>query len=153
MGNNKAKGSRYERSHAKIWRESLNFVKVQTSRAASKLIDDCGIDFVNIPFNVQAKTGYANNRPRYDQLYQYTMKKLDQYFDKNDPIFKKPFVLAYKLNGRKPENIQWTFAQKDIVPILKTYFNFQRNKFEINKLINQISDEKLKLKLIKFINE
>lgn len=53
---NKRKGSNAERFYAKIFRE-IGYEFCKTSREASKLHDNAGIDLMFLPFNVQVKAG------------------------------------------------------------------------------------------------
>lgn len=53
---NRSKGHNAEREAAQAFR-SIGYDKCQTSRYASRMHDDCAIDLVNIPFNVQIKAG------------------------------------------------------------------------------------------------
>lgn len=53
---NKRKGSAGEREYASIFRE-LGYPLCRTSRQASRLLDDSGVDLVGLPFNVQIKVG------------------------------------------------------------------------------------------------
>jgi hypothetical protein len=50
------KGHRAERLYAKIFRD-LGFIKCMTSRFGSRFHDNCKIDLLNLPFNVQIKAG------------------------------------------------------------------------------------------------
>lgn len=56
---NRRKGHNAERHYAKFFRElSPNFEKCKTSRAASRLHDDCKIDLCFVdPLNIQIKAG------------------------------------------------------------------------------------------------
>lgn len=58
--NNKRKGNNCERKYRLIFRD-LGFTHCETSRYASKLLDACKIDLVNLPFNLQIKAGKQKN--------------------------------------------------------------------------------------------
>ena len=58
--NNKRKGNNCERKYRLIFR-TLGFPFCETSRYASKLLDACKIDLVNLPFNLQIKAGKQKN--------------------------------------------------------------------------------------------
>jgi len=61
---NRDKGHRAERYYAAKLRD-LGYEKCLTSRYASKMHDDAGIDLVNIPLNLQIKSGkQAKLNPR-----------------------------------------------------------------------------------------
>lgn len=55
---NRDKGHDAERHYAKEFR-AMGFSFCKTSRYGSRLLDDCKIDLMNLPFNVQIKAGYA----------------------------------------------------------------------------------------------
>lgn len=55
---NRDKGHAAERHYAKEFR-GMGFSFCKTSRYGSRLLDDCKIDLMNLPFNVQIKAGYA----------------------------------------------------------------------------------------------
>ena len=56
---NKTLGSNAERLYAKLFREELGFTFCKTSRQASRLHDDAGIDLFGVPgLNVQIKAGH-----------------------------------------------------------------------------------------------
>lgn len=55
--NNKRKGSVAERKYRNRFKEETRFDKVRTTRQASRILDDCGIDLAFLPLNVQIKRG------------------------------------------------------------------------------------------------
>lgn len=55
MANNRTKGHNAERYYAQKFREL--FPECQTSRYASRMLDDQGVDLANIPLLVQIKAG------------------------------------------------------------------------------------------------
>lgn len=55
MANNRTKGHNAERYYAQVFREL--FPDCQTSRYASRMLDDQGVDLANIPLLVQIKAG------------------------------------------------------------------------------------------------
>lgn len=121
--NNRTKGHSFERYLVKLFRE-MGYKFVRTSRAESKLLDDCGVDLTNLPFNVQAKNGYKKARPKYEVLYAYIKGKLKDNYPPENELHDKPIILVHKLPGggdKHPELIQWTFNQADILPILAEY--------------------------------
>ena len=54
---NRDKGHRYERWWANIFKD-LGWEKCITARQGSRIMDDSGIDLINIPYNMQLKYGY-----------------------------------------------------------------------------------------------
>ena len=134
---NRSKGHRLERLLAQVFRE-MGFAYCKTSRQASRLLDDCGIDLAFIPFLVQAKAGYNSNRPKYEAEYANIKQKIKENFPQNDPIHELPVVLVHKLDGRNKENFQWIFRHDDIVPILTEYYelkNAEISRRQANKSI------------------
>ena len=59
--NSRRKGNQAEVYYRNIFINDLGFSDCKTSRHASKLLDDAGIDLVGIPYNVQIKRGYNNS--------------------------------------------------------------------------------------------
>jgi hypothetical protein len=123
MSNNRRKGHNWERKIVADLKK-IGFEYARTSRSASRILDDCGVDVANVPLSIQAKAGYANARPRYDQLYKNTQNKLKENFPPTSEQFDFPFVLAYKLDGRKKEHMQLTFDYEFGLQLLKLYYEF-----------------------------
>lgn len=119
MANNRTKGHNYERELRKKFIE-IGFDLTQTSRNASKQIDDIGIDLCYLPLNIQAKIGYAKNRPKYDVLYKGVKSNLAK-LPKDHPIQQYPFVLFHKIDGRKLENHTMTVDADFGFFLLKLY--------------------------------
>jgi len=105
--NSRNKGHRFERKIAQDLRE-LGFTECKTSRAVSKLLDDCGIDLAitgllveSVPFLIQCKAGYEKKRPKPDVLFKYIEDKLNEFFPKDHIIHTRPKVLLHKLDNGK----------------------------------------------------
>lgn len=99
---NKRKGSDAEREYAQKFRE-MGYEYCVTSRLGSKLHDNCGVDLINLPFNVQVKAGYGRGL-NYSQVLFYTKSMLMQHIpaEADNPVIcihKKP-----KKKGVTPEN-------------------------------------------------
>ena len=75
---NKKKGSDGERLYAQIFR-NLGYNFCRTSRQASRIHDDAGIDLVEIPFNVQIKVGYDRGI-NYKTILSYMKEKIIELF-------------------------------------------------------------------------
>jgi hypothetical protein len=97
--NNKRKGSNAERFYAKVFR-SLGFTRCKTSREASKLLDNSGVDFTGLPWNVQLKAGKQKNL-NYSKELSYIAHMITQNFDKEDDIHKKPIFLIHRKDAGK----------------------------------------------------
>ncbi len=122
---NKTKGSRLERQVAIDLREKYPFVK--TAREASQLIDNCKVDLVGIPLAIQAKSGYNEQRLRYDRLYEEFKQLISENIPPNHPIHKVPYVLINKLNRKvpgklkQPEMFQVTIDYEFFLKLIKNY--------------------------------
>jgi hypothetical protein len=103
--NNRAKGHNYERDIALKLRTF--YPHIATTRAQSKLMDDCLIDLCNCPFNIQAKNGYEKARPKYEKLYLEIASRMDKLIPKGhmlEGIKNNPFLLFHKIGGKAEEN-------------------------------------------------
>jgi len=99
--NSKNKGSTYEREIVNMFKD-LGYVKAKTSRATSKLLDDCKIDINFIPYLVQTKCGYPTVRPKYEVLKKECIELINKHFpeDEAQKLLEKPYVLFHKLKGK-----------------------------------------------------
>jgi hypothetical protein len=93
---NRTKGHNLERQVSKDLRTAFPFAK--TSRASSKLLDDTGVDLNFVPFSIQCKSGYNNNRPKYEKLYKEFLERKDANFPQTHVIHTVPYILIHKLN-------------------------------------------------------
>lgn len=119
--NSRTKGHTAEIKYAKIFREELGFGKCKTSRQASRLLDDSGIDLANVPYNIQIKKGYWDRRPKADELFKQMKRILVDNFMEDDPRHNYPKVLIHELDGYKDEHCLVTMMWKDWVEMLKIY--------------------------------
>lgn len=101
------KGHNFERWLAKTFRDKLNYPYCKTSRAVSKLLDDCGVDISllglridEIPYLIQAKAGYENRRPKPEEVFSYITEKLAMFFPPDHIIHSKPKILLHKLDRK-----------------------------------------------------
>jgi len=102
--NSKQKGNTYERWVAKALRDLFGFTFCKTSRQASRLLDDCGIDLSGIPFNISLKSGYRKRRPKPEEIFKNIKQQLALHFPKEDPVHSNLTFLFHKLDGYHPEN-------------------------------------------------
>lgn len=100
---NRNKGHRYERWLAQCMR-NLGFSKCVTARQGSRIADNAGIDLINVPMNIQAKSGYSKGL-NYTQIFEDMEKGLDEYFMEEDPIRSYPSVIAHKKGRKKSEHL------------------------------------------------
>jgi hypothetical protein len=121
---NRNKGHDLERAIAKVLRK-IGFLKCKTSRQASKLLDDCGVDIAFVPLLIQAKAGYSKKKPNYYKLEEETREKLKDNYPEDSVLHDYPFVLVHKPDRVNYDNCLWHFKQKDILPILKFYYDNQ----------------------------
>lgn len=91
---NKAKGSRAEQEYAKIFRD-LGFSFCKTSRQASRLHDDAGIDLVEVPYNVQIKAGYAKGI-NYKTVLQTIKDRIVELFAPTHEVHSKPNIIIHR---------------------------------------------------------
>lgn len=106
---NKAKGSRFERE---IRLKLLPFYpKVQTSRLSSQALDNSGVDLVNTG-NILVQCKFVESKKCFDfeELHDNVFTCLKKYFEENDPVHKKEFVLIHKKNGRKKSGTSVTIT-------------------------------------------
>lgn len=122
----KNKGDNAEREYAEKFRQ-LGFQFCKTSRQASRLLDDSGIDLSGIPFNVQIKSGYWKYRPKADILFKGMNDTLKANFQPKDPVHSYPKILIHKLDGKKVEHQLITMTWEDFLPFLIAY----KEKYEL----------------------
>lgn len=88
---NRTAGHNYEREIAKKFRE-LGYEHCKTSREASKLLDNCSVDHWGIPYNIQAKNGYAQGLK-----YQDILTTIEELLLKNYPQrLEYPTIILHK---------------------------------------------------------
>lgn len=95
MNNNRNRGHGLERQVARDL--SILFPFCKTARASSKLMDDSGIDITFVPFLIQCKCGYANNRPKFEKEFTNIKLNISKNFPESSIIHKLPVILIHKL--------------------------------------------------------
>lgn len=106
----------------------------KTSREASSLLDSCKVDIAFCPFNIQAKSGYAQRRPKADELFLEMNTLLKKNFPKGDPVHNKPPVLIHKISGRYDHTFLVTMQYKDWLDLVEIYAkNTDTRDFELSK--------------------
>ena len=116
---NRDKGHDLERQVARDLKVIFPFTK--TSRAASRLADDCAIDLVYSPFLIQCKAGYNRNRPKYEEEYAKVNERIKVNFPKDHIIHKLPFLLIHKPNAPRGQGLKEQFTQ---VTMSYDFFNW-----------------------------
>lgn len=124
--NSRNKGGNYERWLAKFFREQLNYAFCKTSRQSSRMLDDCGVDLSGLPYNIQAKSGYWNHRPKADLIFKTMKRKLEENFDLREGVHKYPRFLFHKLDGHEVEHHLVTMPFDDFIKLLKGYEQWKR---------------------------
>lgn len=94
--NNRLRGFSLERLVAKDMRE-IGYTFAKTSRASSKLLDDCQIDIAFVPYNIQTKSGYAKARPKPDLIFNNISTNLKKNFPPDEKYHDYPKILIHKL--------------------------------------------------------
>lgn len=94
------------------------FPLVKTARQVSRATDDCGIDLVNIPFNIQCKNGYEKTNFKYAEMYNQTKQLLKTFFLPDNPIHTYPYLIIHK-KGRKEEETTVTMTLKAFEELIK----------------------------------
>ena len=91
---NKRKGSNAEREYAEKFRQ-LGFENCKTARQGAKMLDDCGIDLIFIPFNVQIKAGLQQGlRPH--KVLEYMKNRITEVLPKYSIEYNLPKILIHK---------------------------------------------------------
>ncbi|NLR61092.1 hypothetical protein HGH93_23525 [Chitinophaga polysaccharea] len=126
--NSKQKGNTYERWVASKLRELFGLKYCKTSRQASRLLDDCGIDLSGIPFNISLKSGYRKGRPKPEEIFKNIKLKLSQNFPEHDPVHSNPTFLLHKIDGYKPENHIVSMTFDDWCTLLDGYLKFKNGR-------------------------
>lgn len=122
MKNNKRKGSNAERLYAQIFRD-LGFSHCQTARYGSRQSDDCGIDLINLPINVQIKSGYKRGLKPKDEI-KYVKDRISEIFPLNTLEHTKPTILIHRQDvGRGKKRTEYddivSITFEDFVKLIK----------------------------------
>ncbi len=128
--NNRRKGHDLERQVVNDLKEIFPYAK--TSRATSKLMDDCGIDITGTPLLIQCKRGYQKNRPKFEQERDTVNERLKRNFPKEHPIHNLPYLLVQKLdsgNGNK-RLPHYTYVTMEYDFLLWLINNIDKEKYE-----------------------
>ena len=128
--NNRNKGKNYEIAITNMLKNT-GLTKTKSSRAASKLYDDCGIDHwgASLPDGrlilTQCKSGYNKNRPKPDYEFKNQRDKIAEHFPKGSPELNPDNIqiLFHKINDYNPDNHYVTLKYKDFVEIFNMYVN------------------------------
>lgn len=125
--NSRAKGHNAERKYVKEFIQ-MGYTHCKTTRNASRLLDSCKIDLAQIPFNVQIKKGYKNNRPKADEIFLEMKELLIQNFPKEDSLHSYPKVMIHELDGYKEERVMVTMTWEDWKKMLNELNELKKQK-------------------------
>jgi len=92
-GKNREKGHRAERHYADIFRD-MGYEDCRTSRYASRMHDDAGIDLVGLPWNVQVKAGKQRGMRYADVLAE--MRERTRNLPRHLPERNRPCLLIHR---------------------------------------------------------
>jgi hypothetical protein len=112
---NREVGHRYERKWAKIFRQ-LGYSYCKTSRQASRLLDDCGVDLAFIPYLFQCK--HVASGINYSKLIKDIETNVQEHLPPSSPEQKYPVVVAHR-RGKKPEEELIVMKAIDFIELLK----------------------------------
>jgi hypothetical protein len=118
--NARRKGHNFERLITRDLKQI--FDKARTSREASKLLDDSGVDIAFVPFAIQCKSGYNSRRPKADELFVDIRNKLKTNFPEGEPICRFPPVLIHKLGGHGNHKTLVTMQYCDWLDLIKKLY-------------------------------
>lgn len=118
---NRAKGHNAERFYAKEFRD-MGFDKCRTSREGSRLLDNCGVDLMFLPFLVQIKAGKQRALNTSNVLSEMKVK-LEENFPKGSPEILMPKILIHHKDvGRGKEKTVYhqlvTLTFEDFVKLI-----------------------------------
>lgn len=134
-GYSRRKGNTGEVDWMNRFKEEFGFEHCKTSRNASKLLDDSGIDLAHIPLNAQIKMGYEKALPRPDKLFLEMKELLTQNFPTGHPQHDLMKLIIYQIGDfRHHHNVLVTMMWKDWKEIYKGYQQWQSH---VQSLINR----------------
>lgn len=132
---NRKMGHDAERIYAKMFRD-IGFPKCVTSRHGSRLHDDCGIDLIHIPYNVQIKAGKQRGLNPVKVLRDME-DKIKESFPEDHPVHSYPsMIIMRRPSGQGKKRM----PQHELVVI--SFMDFK--KIILNnskKLINDLSSK------------
>lgn len=92
--------------------QKLGYENAKTTRACSKLLDDCQVDVApegalieQTTMLIQAKAGYHRARPKADVIFNEMDRRLAEQFPSEHKILKRPKYLIHKLGNKENEQL------------------------------------------------
>lgn len=101
--NSRRKGHNFERKWATFFKK-IGYKNCQTSRYASRLLDNCKVDLANIPYFIQLK--HDKRKLDYAEIF----LEMTQLLKENDVGVDKPRIIIHRI-GRK------RFQEFAVIPI------------------------------------
>ena len=96
---NRTKGHNAEREFRKAFRD-MGYIHCETSRYASRMHDDCGIDLVNLPVNAQIKAGYKRGL-NYTKVLKDMKERCEQTFGADHHETAKIDIIIHRKDGKR----------------------------------------------------
>ena len=120
---NRTKGHNFERLLARLFRD-IGYKKCITTRQGSRLLDNCKVDLMHIPYNVQAKY-VTKGKVKYSQIFQDMTILLSKNFPSSDKVITLPKMIFHK-SGRKKSEQLVIMQQHEFVELLKELSNDEK---------------------------
>ena len=135
MASNITRGHDGERFYARVF-QSLGFPKCKTSRLGSRLMDNCKVDLMNIPYNIQIKAGTHKGLKAYTILNEM-VELLKNNFETSDPVQNHPKFLIHRrmIYSKSADNDLIYFLQED-------YEHFVNKGFYADCIVRPIHSKK-----------
>ena len=102
MGNNRRKGHDVERHFRKEF-QGMGYAHCETSRYASRMHDDAGVDLVNLPINVQIKAGYKRGI-NYSKVLREMRDRIADLFGKESHEQGKIRIVLHRKDGKRGQS-------------------------------------------------
>lgn len=118
---NKAKGSHAERYYANVFKD-LGYKHCVTARLGSRISDNAGIDIINIPFNIQVKSG-KQNKMSPGKVLLNMQAQIQSLFPEDNPVQKYPILVIHRPQPFKKDYLQ------DVVYMSMNQFNIFTEKY------------------------
>ena len=96
---NRTKGHDAERQFRKEF-QGMGYTKCETSRYASRIHDDAGVDLVNVPVNAQIKAGYARGI-NYTKVLKSMKECICELFGAESHEASKPNIIIHRKDGKR----------------------------------------------------
>lgn len=109
------KGKRFERSIVKDFK-SIGFKRAATTRATSKLLDNCKVDINGIPYYIQCKNGYLKGL-NYSTIFKQMKELITENYDKVE----YPLIILHKKGGKYEDTLA-VLPYKDLLEMINKIY-------------------------------